>query len=130
MNEIDATTHANSDMAHQTMGYAETLSKQSNQLRTIIRELDLLVTGTKGLQKALENKAQAQAVAEPEPPSEDVKTEETETPSNVVKLSASRKKTSAATPEDFESMPMAAGSEADGLATAQVDPNDPGFGKE
>lgn len=130
MNEIDATTHANSDMAHQTMGYAETLSKQSNQLRTIIRELDLLVTGTRGLQKALEKKAQTPAVAEAAPASEDVKTEEAETPSNVVKLSASRKKTGAATPEDFESMPMAAGSEADGPATAQVDPNDPGFGKE
>jgi methyl-accepting chemotaxis protein len=134
MNEIDATTHANSDMAHQTMGYAETLSKQSNQLRTIIRELDLLVTGTRGLQKALENKAQTQAqtqtAAETTPAPEDVKADEAETPSNVVKLSANRKKTGAATPEDFESMPMAAGSEADSPATAQVDPNDPGFGKE
>jgi hypothetical protein len=60
----------------------------------------------------------------------DVANEETESPSNVVKLSTTRKKTVSATPEDFDSMPMAAGSEGDGPATAQVDPNDPGFGKD
>jgi methyl-accepting chemotaxis protein len=128
MNEIDATTHANSDMAHQTMGYAETLSKQSTQLRTIIRELDHLVTGSQGTQKAPQNNTPVQPEAAPAPA--DVANEETESPSNVVKLSTTRKKTVSATPEDFDSMPMAAGSEGDGPATAQVDPNDPGFGKD
>jgi methyl-accepting chemotaxis protein len=124
MNEIDATTHANSDMAHQTMGYAETLSKQSSQLRFIIRELDHLVTGSQVPQKASEPRHEKPV------PAEDVKTEDVETPSNVVKLSG-KKKTVTATPEDFaEDLPMAAGSEGDSPVPAQVDPNDPGFGKE
>lgn len=125
MNEIDATTHANSDMAHQTMGYAETLSKQSNQLRVIIRELNILVTGTKGLQSPLKNRAAIKTET-----SAPIENETEETPLNVVKLSVGRKKPVKATPEDFDSLPMAAGSDADGPATAQVDPNDPGFGKQ
>jgi methyl-accepting chemotaxis protein len=124
MNEIDATTHANSDMAHQTMGYAETLSRQSNQLRLIIRELDQLVTGNQVAPKAPEIRVEKPA------PAGDVKTVDEQTPSNVVKLSG-KKKTVSVTPEDFtESMPMAAGSEGESPVTAQVDPNDPGFGKD
>jgi methyl-accepting chemotaxis protein len=125
MNEIDATTHANSDMAHQTMGYAETLSKQSNQLRVIIRELNLLVTGTKGMHSPPKNRA----ALKPEAPTPIENAKAEETPFNVVKLSAGKRKPVNATPEDFDSLPMAAGSDADGPATAQVDPNDPGFGK-
>ncbi len=130
MNEIDATTHANSDMAHQTMGYADTLSKQSNQLRAIIRDLDLLVTGTKGLKKVQEKKAQTKLESPVAAPVEEAAPDETEAPSNVVQLSASKKKPASATPEDFDNMPMAAGGEGESQAPAQVDPNDPGFGKE
>ncbi|HYX37391.1 MAG TPA: methyl-accepting chemotaxis protein, partial [Oligoflexus sp.] len=128
MNEIDTTTHANSDMAHETMGYAGTLSKQSSQLRTIIRDLDTLVSGARMMQKSADQHAAAKA--ERNPSVADVKATETETPSNVVKLSLGRKKAAKATPEDFESMPMAAGSEGDGHTNAQVDPNDPGFSKD
>jgi len=131
MNEIDATTHANSDMAHETMGYADTLSKQSTQLRTIIRELDILVSGARGLQKTIEKRPPPKAQKSEPAPEDNVNQEADNTPSNVVKLSSGKKKTmQQATPEDFESMPMAAGSEGDGPGTAQVDPNDPGFGKD
>jgi methyl-accepting chemotaxis protein len=128
MNEIDATTHANSDMAHETMGYAETLSKQSNQLRTIIRELDLLVSGNRGSGQVAASRVSLETRTSA--PKEKAKTDAVQTPSNVVKLASGRKKTLQATPEDFDSLPLAAGSEGETPATAEVDPHDPGFGKE
>ncbi len=126
MNEIDGTTHENSNMAHETMGYAETLSKQSNQLRGIIREFDTLVSGSRAVSHVLETKKKTTL---PQVVSEEVPAEP-EVPSNVVKLSKVKKKATSSDKGDFGSVPMAAGAEYDGHGSLQVDPNDPGFSKD
>ncbi len=121
MNEIDSSTHANSDMAHETMNYAETLSKQSHQLHTIIREFDQLVSGSKGkkLSPAAEPKVEAPPENRPPPQA-----------ANVFQLvtQAKNKKTSATTAQPTQSIAVGAEHERQGLA--QIDPKDPGFGKD
>ncbi|MES2744382.1 MAG: methyl-accepting chemotaxis protein [Bdellovibrionota bacterium] len=45
MNEIDASTHANSDLAHQTMGHSKQLANQADELADTVYKLDSLVSG-------------------------------------------------------------------------------------